>query len=698
MTMESKQTIAPQTEPASAEASVLLQIESLRQVRGYMRGARAPLAVANLAFRDGAYWAALTERAAMLLESLVPGSLASTGARQTGRASSSRVPEDDALFIRRLLTALAALDAQIGLPAIDSQQATFLTPRATDGASRWFLTLPSYSPRATALALAWLVNWLKELSQVGEAVAWSKERRAQLDALIDNLNRLAPAGNNARHFVKAAHQRGIPWIMLPGGVVQYGWGRRARWLNSTFTDRTPGIAARMARDKSSANALLRQAGIPVPEHKRVRTVEAALEAAQALGFPVVVKPADLDGGVGVSAGLKTEEAVRAAFEKAERHSKGILVEKHVEGRDYRILVCHGKAVWANERVPAGVTGDGEHTVRQLIEIANRDPRRSSRRWGQMKPLVADEEAQKLLGEQNLSLDAVPSAGQFARLRRSSNISSGGTPVAVFDVMHPENAALAARAARVLRLDIAGIDMIMPDISRSWREVGGALCEVNGQPQLSVTSPHIYDHLFDTLIEGQGRIPTALVLSTNGAEDLVQQCGRVLADRKLSVGLSTPAGLFIGGVCVRSGRRSALADARALLIDPNVDVVVLVADGKEFLSTGLPFDRFDVLAIADWQVVQADDAAAGQQLLPRVLNVVKQHCNGPALTARGHPHAPLILRSLGERHVETVSSGERLSVRLTQLLLLKHTAPSPRVDVPATPHRDPSEAEKTRQAS
>jgi cyanophycin synthetase len=667
------------TQPALVAANALLQIESLRQIQGYTRGARSPLAVARLALRDAAHWAALAERTAKLLEPQVPGCTAATGAHPRAQAS-SRFSEQELLFLSRLVTMVNALRAQIGLPMLDPPQVTALPARASEGITRWMLTLPGYSPQAIGLALAWLVQLMNGMSKSGEEATWTSERRKQLDKLLDDLNLLAPPGNNARHFVRAAHERKIPWIVLPAGVMQFGWGRRARWLNNTFTDETPGIAARMARDKLSANTLLRQAGIPVPEHKRVKTVEEALKAAQSLGFPVVVKPVNLDGGIGVSAGLKTEEAVRTAFEKAAKHSKDLLVEKHVEGRDHRITVCHGKAVWAIERVPAGITGDGERSVRQLIEIANRDPRRSNRRWGQMKPLVIDEEAQDLLKEQGLTLDSVLPEGKFARLRRSSNISSGGTPMPVNGVMHPDNAELAVRAARVFRLDIAGVDLITPDITRSWREVGGAICEVNGQPQLSVTAPHIYGELFDTLIEGQGRIPTALVLSTGGAEELVQQCVRTLAERKLCVGLSTPAGLFVGGACVHSGRPSALADARALLIDPNVDAVVLVADGKEFLQMGLPFDRFDVLAIADWQEAQAGGATASRQLLASALELAKLHCTGAALVARGDSQMPLILRQLGEKRVETVSSQEQLSLRLAQLLLGKHADPGPRVDV------------------
>lgn len=659
--------------PAPQHATALLRIESMWQVPGCMRGAHAPLAFARLAIRDAVHWSGILDRAAVLLELHVPGCVSKVSL-QASAQEPVRVLEKEPRLLGQLLALLGGLSTQIGLPALDAPQAMTLPTRSSDGASRWMLALAGYSPRATGVALAWLVRWINDVSQSGEASAWSSERRAELDALLDKLNHLAPLGNNARHFVRAAHERGIPWLALPSGMIQYGWGNRARWLHSTFTDKTPNLAARIARDKLAGNAVLRQAGIPVPPHRRVKTVETAIEAAQSLGYPIVVKPANLDGGHGVSAGLATAEDVCAAFKRAARHSRDILVEKHVEGRDYRIIVGHGKVLWAIERVPAGVTGDGAHSVRELIEQTNRDPRRTARRWGQMKPLNVDEEARGLLEEQGMTLDTVPSPNCVVRLRRAANISSGGTPIPVFDVMHPDNAALAVRAARVMRLDIAGIDLITPDIARSWREMGGVICEVNGQPQLSVTAPHIYGQLFDALLVGQGRIATGLVLSTGDATEIVLECSRILAGQKLCVGMSTPDGLFVGGECVRSGRRSPFADVRSLLIDPLVDAVMLVADGKEFLSTGLPFDRFDVLAIADWNPAPQDSTSRrAQPLLHSVLGLVTAHCSGLALMTRGHSEVKQVVRHFGQKRVERASSQGRLAVRLAQLLLRNHDA-------------------------
>src|SRR5690606_16312904 len=197
----------------------------------------SPLAAARLAVADAAHCAALLGRTAVLLEPQVPGCIATARTLRSAGAP-SQVSEQETLFFTRLLTRPDALGAPLRLPALDSPQITKLPVRPPEGVTRWMLTLPSYSPRAIGLAFAWLVRLLNDFSKEGENAAWTNERSKQLDALIDNLNHLAPPGNNMRHFVRTAHERKIPWIVLPAGVTQFGWGRRARWLNSTFTDET----------------------------------------------------------------------------------------------------------------------------------------------------------------------------------------------------------------------------------------------------------------------------------------------------------------------------------------------------------------------------------------------------------------------------------------------------------------------------
>jgi cyanophycin synthetase len=642
--------------PLDSPAAPLLKIESVGRIPGRMRGIRSTLALVRLSLSQGERWAGLVDRARALLQTRLPGFASITEPRCIprffGAAEAGAVQ-----FIAQLLGVLDAFEHEIGLPALDRPHALALQA-STASRSCWLLVLPSYSPQATLMAFVWLVRWLEAMSRSAHRESWP----AELDALIDRLNRLAPPGNNVRHFVRAAHELNIPWLVLPDGVIQYGWGKRARLLLSTFTDETPNISVRIARNKLAANQVLRAAGLPVPAQQRVRSVEAAIEAARVLGYPVVVKPANLDGGHGVAAGLGDDEELRKAFDRAAKYGREILVEKHFEGRDYRIAVFRGQPLWAMERVPAGVIGDGKQTVRQLIEQTNRDPRRGVRRWAQMKPLVVDAEAQELLDTEKLTFDSTPAAGRFVRLHRAANISSGGTPIPMFDAMHPDNAALAVRAARVLRLDLAGVDLITPDITRSWRETGAAICEINAQPQMSITSPHVYAHLLKTLVPGRGRIAAAIVLSTDCAGELVRQVARILAQRGMCLGVSDPNGIMVGGERVRDGRRSAFEDARALMMDPAVDAMLIVSEGADFRAAGAPFDRFDALALGEWA-----DPAADPEQLARVLGLLEPHCDGEVLLSRGHLKTALAARSLGEKRLRTVSSLDQLAVRLALLL-------------------------------
>ncbi len=212
----------------------------------------------------------------------------------------------------------------------------------------------------------------------------------QLSQALAVLKNTKPSASNSSRFVRAAVALGMPVQELPGGVIQYGHGQRGRWLDSSFTDETPLVSTQLARDKTRAASLLRMAGLPVPAHQRASTVEQALRIASQLGYPVVVKPASLYGGVGVASGLHNSKEVTAAFQFSQRHSKDTLVEKHVDGRDYRLVVFQDELILAIERVPGSITGDGVHTVQQLLEQLNADPRRGTDAHALLQQVTMDD--------------------------------------------------------------------------------------------------------------------------------------------------------------------------------------------------------------------------------------------------------------------------------------------------------------------
>ncbi|MEB3223463.1 MAG: acetate--CoA ligase family protein [Candidatus Sericytochromatia bacterium] len=483
--------------------------------------------------------------------------------------------------------------ALAGLPLADACR---LHDTAGETGAPFIVLLPVHADAWEASTAAF--HWVRRLLNAGATQGAIKPLLAELPDLLQRLRAAGPRGANTTPFLRAARELRLPVSHLAGGVFQFGLGARARTMRSSCTDVTPSIGAELARNKLLAGTVLRQAGIPVPPHAAADTPEAAERIARALGFPVVVKPGNLDGGVGVAPGLQTAEAVRAAFEAARELSPVVIVERHVDGRDHRLTVFQGEVIWAIERIPGGVTGDGRQSVGQLLEELNAEPRRNRGPQGGLQRLELDAEARAMLSEAGLTLDSVPANGRFVRLRRAANIALGGTPVAVHDVVHPDNRLLAVRAAAALGLDLAGVDLLIPDISRSWHDTGAAVCEVNAQPNLGTASTqHLHPLLLRRLVPGDGRIPTALVVGAPPDARLPAALAGALAARGVMVGCRDDRGVQVGQARVAGPMGDVCAEARVLMQDRKVQAAVIAIDAPEVLHMGLPFDRYDMLIVA-----------------------------------------------------------------------------------------------------
>lgn len=421
---------------------------------------------------------------------------------------------------------------------------------------------------------------------------------AQVASLFDKLVGANLTTSNTPRLVKAAVENGIAWQEVAGTpVIQYGIGRKAVLLDSTFTQFTPNIAARLARHKHEAAAMLRRARLPVPDHALVHEEAEAIAAAQRLGYPVVVKPADCDGGVAVRADLRNEDELREAFAVARKVSRRILVEQFVRGRDFRLTVFRGRCIWAVERQPAGVTGNGTDTIAALVDQANQDPRRGDDAHAPLKRLKLDDEALGLLARDGLDPGSVPDTGTFIRLRRASNVSSGGMPVAVFERIHPDNARLAVRAAAALKLDLAGVDLLIPDIAVSWKAGGAAICEVNAQPELGgVTAHHLYPLVLKDLTGGDGHVPTVAVIGRERAEQLGAQIAAAFRAAGMVTGLHVRGGILVGDALLEPGPVPQIAAGRMLAGNTNVDALVFAATNAGVLQHGFPVPRIDLLIL------------------------------------------------------------------------------------------------------
>jgi cyanophycin synthetase len=421
---------------------------------------------------------------------------------------------------------------------------------------------------------------------------------SQLRGVIQKIQETQKGGTNVPRFLKAAYEMHIPFMEVASQLNQYGYGSRLRLMDSSFTDETPQIAARLARDKFIGLGFLRQAGIPVARQSKVTSEEEALKAAAAIGYPVVVKAANLDGGVGVHAGLLSPQEVVTAYRDVKKHTSYILVEQHIYGRDYRIIIFHDEVSWAIERVPPGVTGDGESSIKTLIEKTNADPRRGQEGTHTLlKKLQLDAEAMKLLKQANCTPDTILLEGAFVALRRKANISAGGMPVGVMDKIHPDNAALAIRATKLMHLDIAGVDLLTKDISQSWKENGGAICEVNSQPQLGgVTSAHVYGEILQRLVKEDGRIPIVLIVGDRD-DALMDEVDSYFHSKGLKTGLVHSKGVSITGNYILDKDPGLYEGGKMLLMDKSVEAIIICVRDIRVLNTGLPFDRYDALIIA-----------------------------------------------------------------------------------------------------
>jgi cyanophycin synthetase len=408
-------------------------------------------------------------------------------------------------------------------------------------------------------------------------------------------------------LLRAASRRNLPWYRIapPHRLVQIGQGRHGRRLHETLIDTTNYVAVRLASNKAATHQLLRRLGFPQPVQHLVHAVEQAVQAANAIGFPVAVTPWRGSKGDGVSVGLVTAAQVEQAFRAALKiDSGGAIVESVIPGDDHRLLVVDNKLLAAARRLPAMVTGDGKSTVKELLTELNRDPRRGIGYQKLMQVVDIDQETLDVLAAQHCSLDTIPAAGRRVLLRRTANIARGATAIDVTAIMHPDNIRLAEDVARVVGLDVAGIDFLTTDIRRSWREVGGGIIEVNPNPGLR---PHWLDNpqqrdlsgpIFDLLLRESppARIPTACITGSIGKTTTCRMVAHIVAASGRRVGLTTTQGAYIGDRTLKSGDCAGGIPATDLLLDPAVEAGVFEIARGSLIRSGLALDRLDVGAV------------------------------------------------------------------------------------------------------
>ncbi|PVY90303.1 cyanophycin synthetase [Acidovorax sp. 99] len=494
-----------------------------------------------------------------------------------------------------LQTAALALQAQAGCPV------TFARTTATTDAGVYQVVV-EYSEEAVGRKAFEYAQQLVEAA-LGNGSFDAEKAVADLREL-DEDERLGPSTGS---IVEAAVARGIPYRRLTrGSLVQFGWGSKQRRIQAAEVDSTSAVAESIGQDKDLTKRLLHAAGVPVPLGKPVETVDEAWEVALKVGLPVVVKPQDGNQGKGVTVNITDRAQLEEAYKNAADYGT-VMVERFLPGHDFRLLVVGDQLVAAARREPPQVLGDGEHTVRQLVDVVNQDPRRGEGHATSLTKIRLDDIAVARLAMQGLTPDSVPEKGQRVILRNNANLSTGGTATDVTDDVHPEVAARAVAAAQMVGLHICGVDMVAETVLRPLEEQGGGFVEVNAAPGLRMHLAPSYGKprnvgqaMVDKLFAhgDDGRIPTVAVTGTNGKTTTARLIAHLFTAQGLRVGMTNTDGVYVNGRQIDSGDCSGPKSARNVLLHPEVDAAVFETARGGILREGLGFDRCQVAVVTN----------------------------------------------------------------------------------------------------
>jgi cyanophycin synthetase len=418
-------------------------------------------------------------------------------------------------------------------------------------------------------------------------------------------------GPSTRAVVEAAERRGFPWRMVSEemSLIEVGWGCHMRRIQAAMSDRTSAIGVDIASDKELTKKILADVMIPVPVGKIVSSHDEARAAFREIVPPVAVKPLNANQAKGVTLNVPTEAAVTEAFDCAAKYSSPVMIEEMIQGNDYRVLVVGGKVIAAAQRRPAQVTGDGVHTLRELIELTNRDPNRGEGHTKPLTLLAINETVVKNLAAAGLTPDAVPEPGRQVLLQQAANLSTGGTAADVTELVHPDIVHTCERASRIIGLDICGVDLVLRDITRPMDRSNGSIIEINASPGLRM---HVHPShgrsraVGDAIVEmlyprgAPARIPIVSVTGTNGKTTVTRMIGHILSHAGRHVGVTTTDEMHIRGTVVARGDLTGAQSARTVLSDPAVDIAVLETARGGIVRSGLGYDWSDVSVITTIQ--------------------------------------------------------------------------------------------------
>ena len=449
---------------------------------------------------------------------------------------------------------------------------------------------------------------------------YSKEEFDQDLADLRDLCNNAALGPSTETIVKEAQARNIPWLLLSArAMVQLGYGVHQKRIQATLSSFSGILAVELACDKEGTKTILKDGGIPVPRGTVIQYLDELSAAIEEVGgFPIVIKPLDGNHGRGISIDVKTQQEAEEAYDLASAASKtrSVIVERYYKGSDHRILVINGKVAAVAERIPAHVVGDGRSTIEELIEITNQDPNRGDGHANVLTKITIDKTALNVLGKQGYELTSILAHGEIAYLRATANLSTGGIAVDRTDEIHPENVWIAQRVAKLIGLDIAGIDVVTDDIRKPLKEVDGVIVEVNAAPGFrmhvapsrglprNIAAP-VIDMLFPP--GTPSRVPILAITGTNGKTTTSRLISHICRQTGKVVGFTTTDGVYIDDYLVEKGDNTGPYSASMILKDPTVEIAVLETARGGILRSGLAFNQCDVGVVLN---VAADHLGIG----------------------------------------------------------------------------------------
>ncbi len=570
--------------------------------------------------------------------------------------------QKDLLLQDVLMQAVLAVEAAIALTIRNFVPVMFaIVENRTDGVDLiWETASPKLSRRAAEIACQGVAEllWHQGVARANSPSAFDLSLEAFLETVYQKRST-----NTTSLLHYAAHKRGLPVKILSREQLQIGHGCVQRLLESSMSDTTSAVAHRCCWDKRLANRRMADLFLPVPRNVKASSLKAAHEAAERLGFPVVLKPVRASGGRGITSRIATHEGIDAAYVRAKRAEQDVLVEEFVPGYDHRLLVIGGKFAGGVCRRPPTITGDGQKTVEELIDELNADPLRDGII---MAKVIYDDEVETLLTENGLTLQSVMARGMICPLRLVSNVAMGAVSEDCTDRVHEDNRKLAERAARCFFLDVAGVDMITPDISRSYREVGGQIIEINTKPGLLIhmwpaagTPRDLASPILEQLFPSgrNGRIPVLAIAGERGTGIVARFLDQLLRECGKSTGLTLRESAFVNGEAVDLPADRKRVDPTALLSDPGVEVLVSAMSLRRIVQRGMDLDWCSVAVILDPNKEgNAEQFAAGVAVLERATAEV-------FIVGIGNRPALQHLDNLGRRKLILV--GERIGDPMEQ---------------------------------